>query len=192
MVTQFLANSQLPLETVAIAYNILASPRVTALHCGHVCPQDLAHQSIRKEMTDIHGLEADASCQRALVILVALSIAVSFSEDCPRSVLYWSRHVGQEAFSAGQIGAMSRVLLAHLDWQIHSLAAPGPVKAAMDALSPQTLKTSVLSPRAVCDESAFRLLISTHTATHHGLITPEASPDFSVMDAARKSYLCAA
>jgi len=179
MIARFLENAQLPLETVAIAYNILSSPRVASLHCWHDGMSAPQGEHIRDKMLEIHGPEADASCQRALIILSSLSLAASFSEDRPRNTSYWSRQVGELAFSTEQINAMSRILLAQLDWQIHSLAAPIHVDAAISALSTIAVKankTTSVTPSCLVNAS-MKLLIGPYTTIEHGLITPEASPD---------------
>ena len=179
MIARFLENAQLPLETVAIAYNILSSQRVASLQCWHNGMSPLQAERGRDKMLEVHGPEADASCQRALIILSSLSLAASFSEDRPRNTAYWSRQVGELAFSTEQINAMSRILLAQLDWQIHSLAASIHVDSAISALSMiaiKTNKTTSVTPSCHCNAS-MKLLIGPYTTIEHGLITPEASPD---------------
>lgn len=190
MIAQFLERSQLPLENIAVAYNILASPSISSLHCWHGARYGFACDSMRAKMIAVHGPEADASCQRALIILSALSVAVSFTEDSPRSSFYWSRQVAQGAFSTEQIGAMNRLLLAQLNWQIHPLAAPSLVRSAIVALSQSVEKSTIHhnTPPSF-EDKPFRLLINPHTTIQYGLTTPIASPDRSLMEHERLSYL---
>ncbi|KAH0264364.1 hypothetical protein KCU91_g12101, partial [Aureobasidium melanogenum] len=41
-VAQFLSNSRVPMETVALTYNILSQPAVAAMHCWHGNPTAFA------------------------------------------------------------------------------------------------------------------------------------------------------
>lgn len=180
MVTQFLVNSRLPVETIAIAYNVLTQPSIKSLHCWHGNPPAFASERLKSKMLAIHGPESDPSCQRALIILAALSIAVSYTEDCPRSLFYWSRQVAERSFSTEQIGTMSRLLLAQLEWKLHPLGVPVAVETAVAALTGcgarrESVK-SVLEAPAFFDEESLRLLIGPGTRIQHGLITPEPSP----------------
>lgn len=193
MVAQFLENSQLPSATIAITYNILASSSISKLHCWHGDGASaFTTERMWAKMLEIHGPEADGSCQRALAILSALSLAVSFNDDMPRSMSYWSGQVAGNVFSEGQISAMNRILLAQLDWQLHAHTAPGAVNAAMEMIlkpsSMETYKTGPVTPQPFMDEP-LKLLIGSHTTIQHGLITPEASPDCSVIGDERDSYL---
>lgn len=174
-VTQFLSKSRVPIETVALTYNILSQPAVAAMHCWHGNPTAFAN------IMQIHGPESDGSCQRALIILSALTVAVSFTEDCPRTLFHWSRHVSEGIFSTEQISAMNRILLAKLDWSIHLLAAPKAIEAALATLSgPEVVahdKHSASTPFIVGEEDALRLILGPQTVIQHGLATPDPSPD---------------
>lgn len=185
MITQFLVNSRLPVETIAIAYNILSHPSILPLHCWHGDSSAFASERLQSKMLTIHGPESDPSCQRALIILAALSVAVSYTEDCPRSLFYWSRQVAERAFSTEQIGSMSRLLLAQLEWQLHPLGVPAAVElgvAVLTGCGPR--RESIMSNHTVIvdaaadffDEESLRLLIGSGTRIQHGLITPEPSP----------------
>ncbi|GAB7349012.1 hypothetical protein MBLNU459_g7985t1 [Dothideomycetes sp. NU459] len=179
MVTQFLINSRLPVETIAIAYNILAHSSIASLHCWHNSSSSFEHEHVQSKMLAIHGSESDPSCQRALIILAALSVAVSYTEDCPRSLFYWSRQVSERSFSTEQISMMSRLLLAQLEWQLHPLGAPAAVDAGVAALTgcgPRRESVKPLEAPAFFDDESLRLLIGPGTALQHGLITPEPSP----------------
>ncbi|KAH0101454.1 hypothetical protein KCU66_g14968, partial [Aureobasidium melanogenum] len=164
-----------PMETVALTYNILSQPAVAAMHCWHGNPTAFA------KIMQIHGPGSDGSCQRALVILSALNVAVSFTEDYPRNLFYWSRQVAQGIFSTEQISAMNRILLAKLDWSIHPLAAPKAIEAALATLSgPEVVahdKHSAFTPFIVGEEDALRLILGPQTVIQHGLATPDPSPD---------------
>ncbi|KAG9590630.1 hypothetical protein KCU97_g7388, partial [Aureobasidium melanogenum] len=174
-VTQFLSKSLVPMETVALTYNILSQPAVAAMHCWHGNPTAFA------KIMQIHGPESDGSCQRALVILSALNVAVSFTEDHPRNLFYWSRQVAGGIFSTEQISAINRILLAKLDWSIHPLAAPKAIEAALATLSgPEVVthdKHSAFTPFIVGEEDALRLILGPQTVIQHGLATPDPSPD---------------
>lgn len=193
MVTQFLENCQLSLEMLAVAYNILAHEQTVSLHCWHGEAPAFATESMRSKMLFIHGSESDASCQRALVILSALSLAVAFSDDRPRGLLYWSRDVSQGAFSTDQIGAVHRLLLARLDWQVYPLAAPSAIESAIRVLEGYNdMQTMVTNPvEQLCSkEDSLRLLLSNSYVTiNHGLVTPEPSPDCSLFEDELPSYL---
>ncbi|KAI4716786.1 hypothetical protein E4T48_07031 [Aureobasidium sp. EXF-10727] len=180
MITRFLDNSRVPMETVALAYNILSQPAVAAMHCWHGNPAAFASGQMSKIM-QIHGPESDASCQRALVILSALNVAVSFTEDNPRSLFHWSRQVAEGIFSTEQINAMSRIVLAQLEWSIHPLTAPVAIETALSALSSPGVVThdkhSSFTPLIVDEEDSLRLILGPQTVIQHGLVTPEPSPD---------------
>lgn len=173
MVERFLEKSGVSTNTIAIAYNILASARVSLLHCWHgEGAFAFTTECMWEKMLDIHGPEADGSCQRALIILSALSLAVSFNEDLPRSMSYWSGSVAGNAFSQAQISAMNKIVLAQLDWQIHPLAAPGPVEAAERIiLGSSQSKWTQKTPQSFQDEP-LRLLVGPNTTIQHGLTTP--------------------
>jgi hypothetical protein len=181
MITQFLNNSRVPMETVALAYNILSQPTVAAMHCWHSNPVAFASGHMQSKIMEMHGPESDASCQRALVILSALSVAVSFTEDHPRNLFHWSRQVAGGIFSTEQISTMNRIVLAKLDWSIHSLAAPMAIEAALTTLSSSGVvadsKGSSLAPFIVDEDEALRLVLGPQTTIQHGLVTPEPSPD---------------
>lgn len=174
-VTHFLSNSRVPIETVALTYNILSQPAVAAMHCWHGNPTAFA------KIMQIHGPDSDGSCQRALVILSALNVAVSYTEDSPRTLFHWSRQVAGNIFSTEQISAMNRMLLAKLDWSIHPLAAPKAIEAALGILSGSEGvahdKHSGLTPIIVGEEDALRLILGPQTFIQHGLATPDQSPD---------------
>lgn len=191
MITQFLDNLSPPPEIVAIAYNILASPRIAKLHCWHDDASVFDSEHTRAKMLDIHGPEAHPSCQRALVILSALSLAVSLIEDRSRSLVYWSRQVAELAFSIDQIGAMQRLLLAQLQWEIQPLASPELINSAISTISGApsvSQKAPITSPPFFEDES-FKLLVGSGTTVQYGLITPEASPDCTLIDKEWDPYL---
>jgi hypothetical protein len=181
MITQFLNNSRVPMETVALAYNILAQPAVAAMHCWHSNPTAFASGHMQSKIMQMHGPESDASCQRALVILSALSVAVSFTEDHSRNLFHWSRQVAGGIFSTEQISTMNRIVLAKLEWSIHPLAAPVAIEAALAILLGSGVithsKQSSLTPFVVDEDETLRLIFGPKTTVQHGLITPEPSPD---------------
>ena len=169
------------METVALAYNILSQPTVAAMHCWHSNPVAFASGHMQSKMMQIHGPESDASCQRALVILSALSVAVSFTEDHPRNLFHWSRQVAGGIFSTEQISTMNRIVLAKLEWSIHPLTAPVAIEAALTTLSGPGVvahsKQSSSEPFIVDEDETFRLILGPQTTVQHGLLTPEPSPD---------------
>jgi hypothetical protein len=181
MITQFLNNSRVPMETVALAYNILSQPTVAALHCWHSNLVAFASGHMQSKIMQMHGPESDASCQRALIILSALSVAVSFTEDHSRNLFHWSRQVAGGIFSTEQISTMNRIVLAKLEWSIHPLAAPMAIEAALTNLSGSEIvahsKQSSLTPFIVDEDENLRLVFGPRTTIQHGLVTPEPSPD---------------
>lgn len=175
MISQFLTNSRVPMETVALAYNILSQPSITAMHCWHSDP------TVLTSMAHIHGPESDPSCQRALVILSALSVAVSFTEDSSRNLFHWSRQVAEGIFSTEQISSMNRMVLAKLEWQIHPLAAPAAIAVAMQHLAGSGCiaqnKFTPLTSMILDEDASLKLYLGPQTKIQHGLATPEPSPD---------------
>jgi hypothetical protein len=173
MVAMFLANAQLASETIAIAYNILSHPRIIESHCWH-------GDSPSSEQTAIHGPQSDASCQRALVILSALSLAVSLVEDCPRGISYWVQRVAEDAFSAAQLSASNRLVLAKLEWSLNPLATPLAIAAALETLSAharqEERQPAVKLCIDMCDDFEGEGAAWT-TRFAYGLPTPDASPD---------------
>jgi hypothetical protein len=169
------------METVALAYNILSQPTVAALHCWHSNPVAFASGHMQSKIMQMHGPESDASCQRALIILSALSVAVSFTEDHSRNLFHWSRQVAGGIFSTEQISTMNRIVLAKLEWSIHPLAAPMAIEAALTNLSGSEIvahsKQSSLTPFIVDEDENLRLVFGPRTTIQHGLVTPEPSPD---------------
>lgn len=181
MITQFLDNSRVPMETVALVYNILSQPAVAAIHCWHGNSVSSTSAQMQSKMMQIHGPESDASCQRALVILSALSVAVSFTEDNSRNLFHWSRQVAEGIFSTEQISSMNRIVLAKLEWSIHPLSAPMAIDAALKTLSGPGVvahtKLSSFAPFIVDEEESLRLILGPQTMVQHGLVTPEPSPN---------------
>lgn len=191
MITQFLDNFQPPREIVAIAYNIMADPRIARLHCWHGDASVFDSEHMRAKMLDIHGPEAHPSCQRALVILAALSLAVSLVEDQPRSLVYWSRQVAELAFSIDQIGAMQRLLLAQLEWQMQPLAFPKLINSAISTISgaPSVSQDASVTSPSCSEDECFKLLVGSGTTVQYGLMTPEASPHCTLIDKEWDPYL---
>jgi hypothetical protein len=168
------------METVALAYNILSQPAVAAIHCWHDNSPAFASAHMQSKILQIHGPESDASCQRALIILSALNVAVSFTEDNSKSLFHWSRQVAEGAFSTEQIGSMSRIVLAKLEWSIYPIATPVAIAAALKTISGvepvANTKVTPSAPFIVDGDETLRLIIGPHTTIQHGLVTPEPSP----------------
>ncbi|KAH0340979.1 hypothetical protein KCU74_g128, partial [Aureobasidium melanogenum] len=155
----------------------LSQPAVAAMHCWHGNPTAFA------KIMRILGPESDGCCQRALVVLSALNVAVSFTEDHPRNLFHWSRQVAGGIFSTEQISNLNRILLAKLDWSIHPLATPKAIEAALATLSGPGVvahdKDSACTPFIVGEEEedALRLILGPQTVIRHGLATPDPSPE---------------
>lgn len=195
MISRFLANSRVPIETIALAFNILSQPAVAAMHCWHGNPDVFSSSHMQSKMLQIHGPESDASCQRALVILSALSVAVSFTEDNSRNLFHWSRQVAGGIFTTEQISSMNRIVLAKLEWSIYPLAAATAIATALKALSgPKSVlqcRYSSFAPVTVDEDDSLRLILGPQTTIQHGLVTPEPSPGCMLGDEDRVPYLAA-
>lgn len=101
LVHRILGRVQLPPDVMALAFNIL-----TALDCPSL-PRD-----------SFYTAPSD------LMVVSALSLAVSYSSDRPVQPSFWSREVCDCTWTAVRINKTTLQILAALDWNIHKFASP--------------------------------------------------------------------
>lgn len=168
IIHNILTRADLPLELIAIAYNIIAGLRRKDLPSGTFddCPNDL-------------------------LIIAALSLAVSCHDDRPPRPFWWSRQVADGYWTARRIDKTVLKVFRLLDWEIHTYGTPGAIAEAISAFSvsykPSGRTIQVDSDMeyqiALPAKQGLTVLTSNDTTTRwqHGQWTPEASRPGSAM-----------
>jgi hypothetical protein len=108
LVRGILLRADLPLEVIAMALNILSALRAL----------------------DLSSPPAFA-CAGDLLVVAALSLAVSCHDDCPPQPAWWSRHVCDGRWSASRVDQTALEVLDLLDWRLHRFSAPHALSHAM-------------------------------------------------------------
>ena len=138
---------------------------------------------------DCHSLPLGSfhSAPNDLVVVTALSLAVSYTSDFPPTARYWSRHVCDGAWTPSRIDRTTLQVYAELGWRLHQYSAPDAVQRAVEELTkPAPFSEAVIRPQrppSPCGYSKFavpesmKLLIEgTSTIWENGQITPEGTP----------------
>ena len=164
MIERMLVRAQLPPEVLALAYNI-----VLGLDC-HSRPVGSFY-----------------SAPNDLIVVSALSLAVSYTNDQPPTPKYWSRIVCDGAWTLIRIDKTVLQLCAALDWRLHGYSAPNAISQALDAFDRSIPHMPVVwlssKPRKTHDRRDFTVteklkLIVDGGSTHwvNGQVTPDESP----------------
>ena len=164
MIERMLLRAELPLEVLALAFNILAGLDCHSLPLGSFC-----------------------SAPNDLVVVTALSLAVSYTSDFPPTARYWSRQVCDGAWTPNRIDKTTLQVYAELGWRLHQYSAPDAIRRAMEELTRPTLFSTLVirshRPPSPCGNTDLALpksvkLLSDRTATswESGQITPDGTP----------------
>ena len=163
MIERMLVRADLPPEVLALAFNIV---------CGLDC-YSLVKGSFYSAPND-------------LIVVSALSLAVSYTNDYPPTVKYWSRHVCDGAWTPSRIDRTTLQVFAALGWQLHEYSAPIAIRRALaELLSPPPTRELAFRSRepSLTYESAnfsateqLKLIVNgTSTCWVNGQITPDGS-----------------
>ena len=163
MIERMLVRAELPPEVLALAFNI-----IRGLYC-YSLPKGSLH-----------------SAPNDLVVVSALSLAVSYTNDYPPTAKYWSRHVCDGAWTPSRIDKTTLQVFAALGWRLHEYSAPNAIRRGLaELLSPPPTRLA-LGPREplhTYDCAAFTateqlkvVVDGTSTCWINGLITPDGTP----------------
>ena len=163
MVQRILVRAELPPELLALAFSIL---------CG------LNRQSLPADV-----FPSD------LLVVSALSLAVSYTNDKPPSFSHWSQHVCEGTWTAARIDKTSLQVFAALNWRLHNFSHPSALQTALSRLitpiATEFPSIRIHEPYTGTESGDF--IISTHifidgTATWwaNGQVTPEDTPPSSL------------
>lgn len=111
MIERMLDRAYLPLEVMAIAFNIIC-----ALEC----------RSLPKRSFDF--------APNDLIVVAALSLAVLYNEDRVPTPKWWSRNVCDRAWTPRRIDKTVLQIFAALEWRLYQYATPYAVQSALRAL----------------------------------------------------------
>lgn len=165
-VARMLDLARLPLETLALAYNIL----------DHLNPDTLALSHIRAA-----GLFSKSARQTLLVTLSALYLGASTFDDVSQTLSCWSRDVAEGSCTARELESTNQTLLANLDWRLHPLTSADKLASAIDRLQGIPIASeaiiNVLPPTPPCVKPMLLRLDSNVTKIQHGLPTPTSPTD---------------
>ncbi len=112
MIERILHRAQLPPEVLALAFNII---------CGLDCPS--------LPLGSFHAAPND------LIVVSALSLAVSYTNDHPPTVRQWSRYVCDGAWTSIRVDDTTLQVLAALEWRLHQYSAPEAIQRSMMTLT---------------------------------------------------------
>lgn len=122
--------AHLPIETVALAYNILAdlksdTPCLKRQDSAGPLTVDLV------EDVDDGKTKAELFQQPELFVLASLQIATSFMNDQPMKLSSWIDTVAGNSFSLAELKQMNAQIFASLEWHLYKLAQPECVDATL-------------------------------------------------------------
>lgn len=111
MVQRILLRAQLPPEVLALAFNIV---------CG----------------LDCHSLPMGSfySAPNDLIVVSALSLAVSYTNDYPPTVKHWSRYVCDGSWTSIRVDKTTLQVFAALGWRLHQYSAPDAIQRSLMTL----------------------------------------------------------
>ena len=177
LVQRILVRAQLPQDVVALAFNIICE-------------------------LDYHSLPFDSfySATSDLLVVSALSLASSYTNDHPPSFSHWSRYVCDGTWTARRIDKTTLLILAALDWHLHELYGPSALERASARLVKQAWTDTVrlpvsemsaeLSGPIVQTPKQLRLFIEATSACWvNGQLTPEGTPPCSAYEETENCYL---
>lgn len=128
MVEAILDRSRLPLEIIAVAFNIL-----DALNCNSL------------------PVESFDSAPNDLLVVCALRLASSYMLDHAPSILAWSSEACAKTWTKRRIERTSIQVLCALDWRLHRFGSPQAIESAVSRLMPARL-TSLKVNTLPCDD----------------------------------------
>jgi hypothetical protein len=163
MIERMLVLAGLPPEVLALAFNI-----VRGLDC-YSLPKGSFH-----------------SAPNDLIVVSALSLAVSYTNDCPPTVKYWSRYVCDGTWTPSRIDRTTLQIFAALGWRLHAFSAPNPIRRALaELLSSPSIREPARRPREplhaydcasfTATEQLKLVVEGTSTCWINGQITPDGS-----------------
>lgn len=108
MIERILVRAQLPPEVIALAFNIVCGLQCHSLPLGsfHSAPNDL-------------------------IVVSALSLAVSYTNDHPPTVKHWSRYVCDGTWTSIRVDKTTLEVLAALGWRLHQYSTPGAIQKTL-------------------------------------------------------------
>lgn len=120
LIEDLLVRARLPIEVLAIAFNILSK---------------LVKQTAMDSTLQSPSLD--------LLVISTLSLAAIYTNDHPPSSSHWSRNVALGTATAKQIDAASMAIMEALDWRIHSCSEDVAVVAALQLFERRGVPTAV-------------------------------------------------
>jgi hypothetical protein len=164
MIERMLVRAELPPEVLALAFNI-----VRGLNC-----YSLPQRSFYSAPND-------------LIVVSALSLAVSYTNDYPPTVKYWSRHVCDGTWTPSRIDKTTLHVFAALGWRLHEFSAPNAIRRALaELLASPPIREPALQAREplhtydcvsfTATEQVKLSVDGTSTCWINGQITPDGSP----------------
>lgn len=120
MIEDLLVRARLPIEVLAIAFNILSK----------LVKQPAMDSTLQSPSLD-------------LLVISTLSLAAIYTNDHPPSSSHWSRNVALGTATAKQIDAAIMAIMEALDWRIHSCSEDVAVVAALQLFERRGVPTAV-------------------------------------------------
>ena len=164
MIERILLRAQLPPEVIALAYNII---------CG----------------LDCHSLPLGSfhSAPNDLIVVSALSLAVSYTNDHPPTVKHWSHYVCDGTWTLTRVDKTTLQVLAALGWRLHEYSAPDAIQRSLMTLTSSfparepTVRIRESWDADICADYSMteqvKLAIEgTSTCWVNGQITPDGTP----------------
>lgn len=164
MIERMLVRAQLPPEILALAFNILRG-----LDC-HLLP-----------------LGSFDSAPNDLVVIAAISLAVSYTNDHPPTVKYWSKYVCDGAWTSYRIDRTVLQVFAALDWRLHDYSEPAAIQSTLSILihPSQAKAKNIQDPLSMrlhdfsVSEGAKAAVEGSSACWANGQITPDGTPPSS-------------
>ena len=174
MVRRILGRAELPVELLCLSFNILGS------------------------LSNRISLPSTPS---DLLVVSALSLAVSYTSDNPPSISHWSHHVCDGTWTAARIDKTSLQVLAALDWRLHELSHPRALQTALSGLttpismkrpSVRVLQSSIKGDSEELDTNTQSKVVIDGNAVCwvNGQVTPEGTPPSSALEEFRNGVFC--
>ncbi|KAK7611517.1 hypothetical protein JOL62DRAFT_59326 [Phyllosticta paracitricarpa] len=132
------------------------------------------------------GAAVASSAEPELLVLAALALAASYLDDSHVSLRHWAHHVSNCVFTARQMSATQRCLLADLDYDLHSFTPEFVQDSIHDMLRAGVLmakKAAASAPVAEKSRPAPLQLGGGSARWCNGITTPEPSPSVSMTGA---------
>ncbi|KAK7617612.1 hypothetical protein IWX50DRAFT_567036 [Phyllosticta citricarpa] len=185
-ITAYLERTHLPLEVLGLAACILDALSMRFAKRWREALVSASGPDTASLPVPAASLPSPPASPPELLVLAALALAASYLDDSHVSLRHWAHHVSNCVFTARQMSATQRCLLADLDYDLHSFTPEFVQDSIHDMLRAGVLmakKAAASAPVAEKSRPAPLQLGGGSARWCNGITTPEPSPSVSMTGA---------